>query len=139
MSNWLIARNRNYRLLFSGSLSSNLADGISVVALPWLATILSDDPVMIAMVAAAQRLPWFLFALPIGVLTDRANRRLLMVRADLLRALLMGATLMLTLEADSAEPSATAIWALALIALLFGTAEVIRENAAQTLLPSIVA
>ena len=38
MSNWLIARNRNYRLLFSGSLSSNLADGISVVALPWLAT-----------------------------------------------------------------------------------------------------
>ena len=139
MSNWLIARNRNYRLLFSGSLSSNLADGISVVALPWLATILSEDPVMIAMVAAAQRLPWFLFALPIGVLTDRADRRLLMVRADLMRALLMGATLMLTLGADSAEPSASAIWALALIALLFGTAEVIRDNAAQTLLPSIVA
>ena len=75
MSNWLIARNRNYRLLFSGSLSSNLADGISVVALPWLATILSDDPVMIAMVAAAQRLPWFLFALPIGQNADRQGKK----------------------------------------------------------------
>ncbi len=62
----LLRTNRDYRLLFSASAVSNLADGISMVAIPWLCTLLTSDPLLISMIAVAQRLPWLLFALPVG-------------------------------------------------------------------------
>jgi MFS family permease len=143
VSNALIRTNRNYRLLVSASAASNLGDGISMVALPWLATLLTSDPLLISAVAMAQRLPWLLFALPVGVWTDRADRRLLIVRADLVRVVLMAMTLLMVLS-QKALPLAPGagtsdILMLALIAFLFGSAEVVRDNAAQTVLPSIVA
>ncbi|WP_246086396.1 MFS transporter [Roseinatronobacter monicus] len=67
MSRYLVITNRDYRLLLSASSVSNLGDGIAMVALPWLATMLTSDPLLIAAVATAQRLPWLLFALPAGV------------------------------------------------------------------------
>lgn len=143
LSNALIRTNRDYRLLLSASSVSNLGDGIAMVALPWLATMLTSDPLLIAGVATAQRLPWLLFALPAGVWTDRMDRRLLMVRADLVRVALMAFTVLMvvsqtTLPApDGSGPAA--ILSLTLMAFLFGSAEVIRDNAAQTVLPSIVA
>lgn len=143
MSNALIRTNRNYRLLVSASAASNLGDGISMVALPWLATLLTSDPLLISAVAMAQRLPWLLFALPVGVWTDRADRRLLIVRADIVRVALMALTLLMVLsqKALPVPPGAgtSDILMLALIAFLFGSAEVVRDNAAQTVLPSIVA
>lgn len=143
MTDALIGTNRNDRLLLSASSVSNLGDGIAMVALPWLATMLTRDPLLIAGVATAQRLPWLVFALPAGVWTDRADRRLLIVRADLIRMVLMGFTvLMVCSQATlplSQDPGPAAILSLTFIAFLFGSAEVIRDNAAQTVLPSIVA
>ena len=66
MRTGLLFTNRDYPLLLSASAASNLADGISMVALPWFATLLTQDPLLIASVATAQRLPWLLFALPAG-------------------------------------------------------------------------
>lgn len=105
--------------------------------------MLTRDPILIAGVATAQRLPWLVFALPAGVWTDRADRRLLMVRADLVRVVLMAFTVLMVIS-QSALPvpdgsGPLAILSLMLIAFLFGSAEVIRDNAAQTILPSIVA
>lgn len=143
MSLSLIRTNRSYRLLLSASSASNLADGVVMVALPWLATMLTRDPLLIAAVATAQRLPWLLFALPAGVWTDRADRRMLMVRADIVRVVLMAVTVgMVFSQSALPVPEGTgsfAILSLMLIAFLFGSAEVIRDNAAQTILPSIVA
>lgn len=134
----LIRANRDYRLLLSASSVSNLADGIAMVALPWLATLLTSDPLMIAAVAAAQRLPWLLLALPAGVWTDHADRRLLMVRADLVRVMLMGCIVLMVAAQGPGLQDQGAIIALMLVAFLFGSAEVIRDNAAQTILPAIV-
>lgn len=104
------------------------------LALPWLATLLTRDPVAIAAVAAAGRLPWLFFAVPAGVIVDRTDRRKLIARADLMRAALVGAILVLALSG----PSTAAVWILAALAFLLGSAEVLRDNAAQTMLPSIV-
>ncbi|MBK4214748.1 MFS transporter [Paracoccus caeni] len=143
MKNSLISKNRDYRLLLSASSVSNLGDGIAMVALPWLTTMLTSDPLLIAGVATAQRLPWLLFALPAGVWTDRMDRRLLMVRADLVRVALMAFTILMVVSQPSLpaleNSSSAAILSLMLIAFLFGSAEVIRDNAAQTVLPAIVA
>lgn len=134
MTSALIFRNRNYRLLFASGALTNLGDGLVMLAIPWLATLLTRDPVAIAAVAAAGRLPWLFFALPAGVIADQVDRRKLIARADLLRASLVGAILWLALSA----PGAGAIWLLAALTFLLGAAEVLRDNAAQTILPDIV-
>lgn len=134
MTNALIFRNRNYRLLFASGALTNLGDGLVMLAIPWLATLLTRDPVAIAAVAAAGRLPWLFFALPAGVIADQVDRRKLIARADLLRAALVGAILWLALSV----PGASAIWLLAALTFLLGAAEVLRDNAAQTILPDIV-
>ncbi|MGR3812464.1 MAG: MFS transporter, partial [Cognatishimia activa] len=135
MSSPLLVRNRNYRLLFTAGALTNLGDGLVALALPWLATLLTRDPIAIAAVAAAGRIPWLLFSLPAGVIADRTDRRKLIARADLLRAFIVGAILILALS----NPGPGAIWVLAGLALLLGSAEVLRDNAAQTILPDIVA
>ena len=135
MASTLLIRNRNYRLLFAAGALTNLGDGMIVLALPWLASLMTRDPFAIAVVAAASRLPWLFFALPAGVLADRVDRRKLIARADLLRAAIVLAILMLALSASVSG----AIWVLTGLAFLLGSAEVIRDNAAQTILPDIVA
>jgi MFS family permease len=140
----LLRRNPNYRLLFSASGISNLGDGISALAFPWLATLITRDATMIALVAAATRLPWLLFALPAGVITDQFDRRQLIVMADILRTLITFGVITLVLSApplplsDTASNAGPLITALCAAAFLLGSAEVIRDNAAQTVLPSIV-
>ncbi|WP_375254240.1 MFS transporter [Yoonia sp.] len=134
MATALLVRNRNYRYLFGAGALTNLGDGFIVLALPWLATLMTNNAFLIGMVAAAGRLPWLLFAIPAGVLIDRTDRRILIVRADLLRAGIVIAIMMLALN-DQVQG---AIWVLAGLAFLLGAAEVLRDNAAQTILPSIV-
>ncbi|WP_273509112.1 MFS transporter, partial [Planktotalea frisia] len=75
MASALFMRNRNYRLLFSAGALTNLGDGLILLALPWLATLMTRDPVAIGAVAAAGRVPWLLFALPAGVIIDRSDQR----------------------------------------------------------------
>jgi len=139
----LLWSNRNYRLLLSGGAVTNLGDGVAAVAMPWLATLLTRDPLMISAVAMAEYLPWFLFALPAGVLTDRADRRLLMIRADCARLALTLCVVAMTLSISTApflsDEKTRLVAMLAAIAFLLGTAAVVRGSAAQTLLPSIVA
>ncbi|MBB5514353.1 MFS family permease [Rubricella aquisinus] len=135
MASALLSRNRNFRLLLSASAASNLGDGVAALAFPWLATLLTRDPLHIALVAFAGQVPWFLFALPAGVLIDRADRRMVIVRADLIRLLLSLCAVALVTMGMGQEGM---IFALAALAFLLGTAEVFRDNAAQTFLPSIV-
>ena len=89
----------SYRRLFAASTISNLGDGVGVIAYPWLASAITRNPLLIALVAAALYLParfldWFgdsptlvtvlyitafvltgfLVVLPAGYLADRARR-----------------------------------------------------------------
>ncbi len=130
----LLVRNQNFRLLFGAGTLTNLGDGLVVLALPWLATLMTSNPMAIAAVAAAGRLPWLFFAIPAGVIVDNADHRKLIARTDLLRAVIVLAILMLAMN----EQMSGAVWVLAGLAFLLGSAEVLRDNAAQTMLPSIV-
>lgn len=130
----LIIRNRNYRLLLGAGTLTNLGDGMVVLALPWLATLMSQNPVAIGAVAAAGRLPWLLFAIPAGVIIDKAEHNKLIARANLLSAVILLAILMLAMN----EHVQGAVWVLAGLAFVLGSVEVLRDNAAQTMLPSIV-
>tara|TARA_R110002033_G_scaffold11863_5_gene36748 strand:+ start:598 stop:1851 length:1254 start_codon:yes stop_codon:yes gene_type:complete len=140
MSLSLILENRNYRWLVSASAVSNLGDGVSALAFPWLASLITRDPLLISLTAVAARLPWFLFTLPAGVWTDRIDRRSLMVRADLFRMVVtLGVVVMVLAAPPPVGSPAMAIAALCAVAFLLGSAEVLRDNAAQTVLPAVVA
>ncbi|MFN3218562.1 MAG: MFS transporter [Acidimicrobiales bacterium] len=144
----------NYRRLWTASVVSNLGDGLALVAYPWLASSITRSPIAIAGVAVATRLPWLLFTLPAGVITDRVDRRRLVAGMDTIRfvlTLVVGLIVLVGSDgladpAALADGSATgpsgaalALVLLYLAALALGSAEVLRDNSAQTLLPAIVA
>ncbi len=61
----------------------------TLIALPVLVYRLSGDPGLTALVAGCEAAPYLLFGLFSGALTDRWNRRRVMIVADLLSALLL--------------------------------------------------
>lgn len=142
----------NYRRLFGSAACANLGDGVMTVAVVWLASSLTRDPLLITLVGLASRLPWLLFSLPAGVLADRYDRHRLVAWMDVARCVVVGllaipVTLMQGRLPDPEELAAGAapaagagvlLAALCVAALLIGFAEVVRDNAAQTLVPSIV-
>lgn len=132
---------RFYRLL-AANVSTNLGDGVLTVALPWLASAVTRDPLLIAVAALAGRLPWLLFTLPAGVIADRYDRRMLVVGSDIARALIMlGFALVVlgtTAGNGSTEHTGLLLGLLYATSLLTGFAEVLRDNTAQTFMPAIV-
>ena len=137
-----LLRDPRYRLFLGAAGAANLGDGIGALAFPWVAMLPARDPAWIAFVAFAGRLPWLLLSLPAGVLTDRADRRRLIARADAARAALAAGVVAVAassrLAGEAAPGGVAPILALAGIGFLFGAAEVVRDNAAQTALPGIV-
>lgn len=124
---------RSYRWLLASSWVSNLGDGIALAAGPLLVASLTDDPFVVALAALVQWLPPLLFALPAGVLSDRLDRRRLMVVVDVARAAVLGVlTLAVATEAVGVPVVLLALFTAA-------SAEVFEDNTAATLLPSIVA
>lgn len=139
----------SYRKLFAGTIVSNLGDGMSTIAYPWLASAITRNPILVALVTVAQRLPWLLFTLPAGVITDRIDRRRAMVTMDVLRGVLTLVVALAVLGAQDVLPgpdeldrvtgTRTGLFVLVLTAtLLLGMAEVLRDNANQTIMPNIV-
>ena len=139
----------SFHKLFAGTVVSNLGDGMATVAYPWLASAVTRNPVLVALVAVAQRLPWLLFSLPAGVITDRVDRRRAMIAMDLLRG---GLTLFVAFavlraqsdlpgpdELDSVTGTRAGLFTIVLVAtMLLGMAEVLRDNSNQTIMPDIV-
>lgn len=142
---------KNYWRLWTAHATSNLGDGVSSIAYPWLASAVTRSPLLVALIAVASRIPWLVFTLPAGVITDRFDRRKIIIAMDVIRGILaILVAVAVTASADSL-PELNELakmedlktnWflysVLVITALLFGCAEVLRDNSAQTLLPSVV-
>jgi len=141
----------SYWKLWTATAISNLGDGVSMVAYPWLASAVTRSPILIAAAGFASRLPWLIFTLHAGVLTDRFDRRKLIVAMDFMRGLLtvfVGVVVFFNKDSFPALDELTSItnletnwpiyFTLLITAFLFGLAEVLRDNSAQTLMPSVV-
>jgi MFS family permease len=137
--------------LWSATTISNLGDGIVSIAYPWLASAVTRSPLLIALSVVVSRLPWLIFTLHAGVITDRFNRKRIIVAMDSVRGLLTIAVgIFVYLERDSLpslneltsltnlETNYTLYSVILVTAFLFGLAEVLRDNSAQTLMPAVV-
>lgn len=141
----------SYWKLWSATGISNLGDGITSVAYPWLASAVTRSPLLIALSAVVSRLPWLIFTLHAGVITDRFNRKKIIVAMDSIRGILtiiVGAVVFLERDSlpslseltslTSIETNYSLYFVILATAFLFGLAEVLRDNSAQTLMPAVV-
>lgn len=83
-------RERDFALLTTGSVVSQLGDGFFSLALAWQVYQISNVPTALSIVGLAWTLPLILFVLLGGVFSDRYDRRWLMIGADLVRATAIG-------------------------------------------------
>lgn len=145
-----------YRRLFSASTISNLGDGVGLVAYPWLASALTRNPFLLSAVLVAQRIPWLLLSLPVGVIVDRHRRRVLMILANGSRAALTAFVAAVVLWRQGSLPAPSEIEALVsrgatiptepvlyslllLAAFLLGACEVLHDTSAMSIMPHVVA
>lgn len=111
---------------------ANLGDGIRLAAFPLLAASLTDDPLAVAAVVAAQTAPWLVAGLAAGLLADRRPPRTLLAAADAVRVLALA-----TLLAAVVGGVATVGWVLG-CAVVLGLGETVRDTAAQVAVPALV-
>jgi hypothetical protein len=84
-------RNRDFVLLQTGRLLSNLGSQMSALAYPLLVLAVTHSAARAGIVGFVRALPWALFALPAGVAADRWSRKRLMIGSDVVRAVAVGA------------------------------------------------
>ena len=125
-------RVRNFRLLMGGQLVSTVGDMFYAVALPWFVLSNGGSPRDLGIVLAAYGIPRAGSVLLGGMLSDRVQPRLMMLVADIARALLVGglaAIVLLNLHT---------LWILCAIAAPLGLFEGIFLPASMAILPSIL-
>src|SRR5215213_5734926 len=127
----LLRNNRDFRLLYFGTLISLGGDWFLTVALLDLVLQLTNSATLASLVLLGQTLPIFFFTPHAGHVIDRMDRRKLMITVDVLRA---GACLLpLLARTPALLPFAYA----GVILIAIGSAYF--EPASQAALPNIVA
>lgn len=91
---------RAFRLLWSAMTISLLGDGVFLVAFAWQVYELSNAPAALAAVGLAMSLPQVALFVLGGVVSDRLDRRRVMIAADLVRALAIAAIATLSLAGN---------------------------------------
>ncbi|NLG63738.1 MAG: MFS transporter [Candidatus Cloacimonetes bacterium] len=118
--------------LWTAAAFSNLADGVGRMAVPLIATTLSRDPFIIAVISALAFVPWLVFGLPAGMIVDRFDRRYVMASANVIRFGVAAALAVLTASGQ------LNLWWLFAGVLVFGLGETLFDNATNAAIPGVV-
>lgn len=122
----------SFRWLVGSSWVSNLGDGIALAAGPLLVASLTHQAFLVALASLLQWAPPLLFGLWAGALTDRVDRRLIVITVDVLRAVIIA------LLAVAVATNRISIHLVLIALFLLGTTEVFADNASATILPMLV-
>jgi MFS family permease len=122
----------NFWKLWTSAASANLADGVTLVAIPLIAVRLTDSPAEVAGVAVAFQVPMLLLGLIAGGLADRIDRRWTMLAVQLLRVAVIGTLTLLALADALSMPVLYAV------AFVLGAGETFFDTNAQAILPAVV-
>jgi MFS family permease len=125
-------RHRDFRLLWSGMCVSLLGDGIFLVAMAWQVYALSNAPTALAVVGITMTIPTIAFLLLGGVVSDRLDRRRIMLATDVVRGLAVGLLALLSLT-GSLE-----LWHVAGLAAVYGAGTAFFSPAFDALVPELL-
>jgi MFS family permease len=123
---------RDFRLLWIGEAVSALGDQFALIALPWLALVLTGSALALGGVLAVMAIPRAVLMLVGGVSVDRLSPRRVMLLSNAVRfvALAMLGSIVL---AGAAE-----LWMLYVFALVFGIADAFFFPAQTSIVPELV-
>lgn len=123
---------RDFRLLWTGMTISLFGDGIFYVALPWQVYQLSDAPTALAMVGIAMAVPQIALLLLGGVVSDRLDRRKVMMAADVIRGAALALLGVLSIYGS------LQLWHVMLTAAVFGAGTAFFGPAFDAIVPELV-
>jgi MFS family permease len=121
-----------FRLLWSGMTVSLLGDGVFLVALAWEAYQLWNAPAALSVVGIAMTVPTVAFLLPAGVISDRFDRRRVMICADAIRVVAVGVLAILTLT------HVLRLWQLVILVAVYGVGTAFFTPAFEAIVPSLL-
>ena len=81
---------RDFGLVWSGQLISQIGDGVSKLALLWFVYAVTGSPLKTSVIGLLQTIPPIVLGPLIGVYVDRLPKKVLLITSDVLRALLIG-------------------------------------------------
>ncbi|MBA2614527.1 MAG: MFS transporter, partial [Actinobacteria bacterium] len=125
-------RIRDFALLWTGMSVSLLGDGIYFVAIAWQVYELSNTPTALSVVGVAWAVPAVIFLLVGGVLSDRFDRRKVLIASDLIRGLAVAGIGVLSLA------GALELWHVIALVAVWGIGESLFGPAFGALVPDIV-
>jgi MFS family permease len=127
-----LRRNRNFRMLWTGQVLSDLGSGFGVLAYPLLILALTRSSVIAGAVGTVAALVAFVVRLPAGALADRLDRRRTMIGCDGVRTVVLAALAV-------AVGLHAIVWPVVLIvAVIDRVGDTIFTPASTAALPSIV-
>jgi len=109
-------RNRDFMLLQTGQLLSDIGRELTLLAYPLLVLAITGSPAKAGIVGFTRLAAATLCALPAGLAADRWNRKRLMIGADAARVVLVGG-LAVALVLDTVS-----VWMVAVVSFLEGGA-----------------
>jgi MFS family permease len=125
-------RHRDFRVLWAGMAVSLLGDGIFLIAVAWETYTLWNAPAALSVVGIGMTVPTVLFLLVGGVLSDRHDRRRLMVGADVLRAAVVAILAALVFA------EALRLWELVALVALYGVGTAFFTPAFEAIVPDLL-
>jgi hypothetical protein len=125
-------RDRRFRLLWSAMFVSLLGDGAFLVALAWQVYEMSDGPTAMSFVGIAMTVPTIAFLLVGGVVSDRRDRRSILIAADLARGVAIGLLALLTLT------GALELWHILALVAVYGAGAAFFAPAFDAIVPDLL-
>jgi MFS family permease len=125
-------RHRDFRLLWSGMCVSLMGDGIFLVAMAWQVYALSNAPTALALVGIAMTVPTIMFLLLGGVVSDRLDRRRVMLAADVTRGLAVGLLAVLSMT------GALELWHVVALVAVYGAGAAFFGPAFDAIVPDVL-
>jgi len=125
-------RHRDFRRLWSGMTLSLVGDGAFLVAMTWQVYVLSNAPTALAFVGIAMSVPTIVLLLVGGAVSDRLDRRRVMVTSDLIRGGAVGLLAALTLSGE------LALWHVVALCAMYGAATAFFNPAFDAIVPDLL-
>jgi MFS family permease len=125
-------RHRDFRLLWVGMTVSLIGDGLFLIAMAWQVYELTDAPSALGFVGVSMTVPHVVFLLVGGAVSDRADRRRIMIAADAVRG---GAVVLLGMLAITGSLE---LWHMFAIVAAYGAGTAFFGPAFDSIVPDLV-
>ncbi len=126
-------RHRNFRLFYAGQAISLIGTWIQQIALSWLVYRTTGSGFLLGLTTFCSQIPMLIFLPLAGLLSDRYDRRKLMIAAYVLAAVQASALGLLTLSGT------ISIWQILMLGFVYGVIMAFETPARQSLISQMVA